>query len=95
VQEVFSIVPLNWEEWKVVLYLSAPILVLEEVFKLISVRIDTPLPWSCDLRFLSGHFCRTPYSQAESRLVTYDRTRTPRRLAVRRIYSLAHDINAV
>ena len=39
-QEVFSIAPLNWEEWKAVLCLSAPVLVLDEVLKLISVRIN-------------------------------------------------------
>ncbi|KAF9646864.1 calcium ATPase [Thelephora ganbajun] len=38
---MFSITPLNWEEWKAVLYLSAPILVLDEVLKFISVRINT------------------------------------------------------
>lgn len=36
---MFSVAPLNWEEWKVVLYLSAPILVLEEVLKFVSVGI--------------------------------------------------------
>lgn len=43
IQEIFSIAPLNWEEWKAVLYLSAPVLVLEEVLKFISVRINKPL----------------------------------------------------
>jgi hypothetical protein len=42
-QEIFSIAPLNWEEWKAVLYLSAPVLVLEEMLKFISVRINRPL----------------------------------------------------
>lgn len=41
-QEIFSVAPLNWEEWKAVLYLSAPILVLEEILKFISVSINTP-----------------------------------------------------
>jgi len=40
--EVFSIAPLNWEEWKAVLYLSAPVLVLDEALKLISVLFIEP-----------------------------------------------------
>jgi len=40
--EVFSIAPLRWEEWKAVLYLSAPILILEEVLKLISATFVEP-----------------------------------------------------
>ena len=47
-QEVFAIVPLNWEEWKAVLCLSAPVIVLDEVLKLISVRINKSLPFSHD-----------------------------------------------
>ena len=45
-QTVFSTTPLNWEEWKTVIYLSAPVLVLEEVLKLISVRILPSIPLS-------------------------------------------------
>jgi len=40
--EVFSIAPLNWEEWKAVLSLSAPVLVLDEVLKFISVNFIEP-----------------------------------------------------
>jgi len=41
--DVFAIAPLNWEEWKAVLCLSGPVLVLDEALKLISVTfIDPP-----------------------------------------------------
>ena len=38
VQTLFAITPLNWVEWKAVLYLSAPVLAIDEVLKYISVR---------------------------------------------------------
>jgi len=40
--ELFSITPLNWEEWKAVLYLSAPVLILDETLKFISVTFIEP-----------------------------------------------------
>ncbi|KAF8531652.1 hypothetical protein JB92DRAFT_3104883 [Gautieria morchelliformis] len=40
---LFAITPLNWTEWKAVLYLSAPVLVLDELLKFISATfIDPP-----------------------------------------------------
>jgi hypothetical protein len=36
-QSLFAITPLNWSEWKAVLYLSAPVLVIDEVLKFVSV----------------------------------------------------------
>ncbi|KAF8528225.1 hypothetical protein BU17DRAFT_81482 [Hysterangium stoloniferum] len=40
---LFAITPLNWTEWKAVLYLSAPVLVLDELLKFISAMfIDPP-----------------------------------------------------
>jgi Ca2+ transporting ATPase len=33
-QSLFSIVPLNWNEWKAVLAISAPIIIIDEVLKL-------------------------------------------------------------
>lgn len=33
-QGLFSIVPLNWNEWKAVLAISAPIIIIDEVLKL-------------------------------------------------------------
>jgi Ca2+ transporting ATPase len=36
-QSLFAITPLNWVEWKAVLYLSAPVLAIDEVLKFISV----------------------------------------------------------
>ncbi|GJJ11929.1 hypothetical protein Clacol_006167 [Clathrus columnatus] len=38
--QLFAITPLNWVEWKAVLYLSAPVLVIDELLKFITVRSD-------------------------------------------------------
>ncbi|KIL00139.1 hypothetical protein PAXRUDRAFT_822015 [Paxillus rubicundulus Ve08.2h10] len=40
---LFAITPLNWAEWKVVLYLSAPVLVIDEVLKFLTVTFIDPL----------------------------------------------------
>ncbi|KAH7912139.1 hypothetical protein BJ138DRAFT_1005081 [Hygrophoropsis aurantiaca] len=39
---LFQITPLNWIEWKAVLYLSAPVLVIDEVLKFISSTFVDP-----------------------------------------------------
>ncbi|KAI0315851.1 Ca-transporting ATPase [Amylostereum chailletii] len=39
---LFAITPLNWIEWKAVLYLSAPVLLIDEILKLISSTFVTP-----------------------------------------------------
>ncbi|KAK7043644.1 hypothetical protein VNI00_008255 [Paramarasmius palmivorus] len=39
---LFAITPLNWDEWKAVLYFSAPVLVIDEVLKFISATFVTP-----------------------------------------------------
>lgn len=36
-QKLFAITPLNWTEWQAVLLISAPVLVIDEVLKLITV----------------------------------------------------------
>lgn len=36
-QKIFAITPLNWVEWKAVLYLSAPVVIIDEILKFISV----------------------------------------------------------
>lgn len=42
-QALFQITPLNWIEWKAVLFLSAPVLVIDEVLKFITVIDECPL----------------------------------------------------
>ncbi|EIW84968.1 Ca-transporting ATPase [Coniophora puteana RWD-64-598 SS2] len=40
---LFAITPLNWDEWMAVLYLSAPVVVIDEVLKFISATyVDPP-----------------------------------------------------
>ncbi|KAK1232988.1 hypothetical protein PQX77_003902 [Marasmius sp. AFHP31] len=39
---LFAITPLNWQEWKAVLYLSAPVLVIDEFLKFLSSTIVDP-----------------------------------------------------
>ncbi|KIL68618.1 hypothetical protein M378DRAFT_158447 [Amanita muscaria Koide BX008] len=39
---LFAITPLNWTEWKAVLYLSAPVLILDEVLKYITRTFVSP-----------------------------------------------------
>jgi len=36
-QAIFQITPLNWVEWQMVIYLSAPVVLLDEMLKIISV----------------------------------------------------------
>lgn len=37
---MFAIAPLNWEEWKAVLSISAPVLVIDEVLKFVTVGFN-------------------------------------------------------
>jgi len=37
---MFAIVPLDWIEWKAVLWLSAPVVLIDEVLKLMTVRLQ-------------------------------------------------------
>ncbi|KIJ69348.1 hypothetical protein HYDPIDRAFT_105948 [Hydnomerulius pinastri MD-312] len=39
---LFAITPLNWAEWKAVLYLSAPVLVIDEVLKFVTATFVDP-----------------------------------------------------
>ena len=36
-QSLFAITPLNWTEWKAVLYISFPVIIIDEVLKFLSV----------------------------------------------------------
>ena len=46
-QDMFSINPLPWEEWKVVLAFSLPVILLDEILKLVSRLSSTShaRPW--------------------------------------------------
>ncbi len=35
---LFQITPLNWEEWMAVLWISFPVIIIDEVLKFISIR---------------------------------------------------------
>jgi hypothetical protein len=36
-QSLFQITPLNWQEWKAVLWISAPVVLIDETLKYISL----------------------------------------------------------
>ncbi|KAJ5760121.1 Sarcoplasmic/endoplasmic reticulum calcium ATPase 1 [Penicillium odoratum] len=38
---LFAIIPLNWTEWQAVLVISAPVIVIDEILKLVERRLDT------------------------------------------------------
>ncbi|KAG6335156.1 hypothetical protein ID866_3940 [Astraeus odoratus] len=40
---LFAITPLNWEEWKAVLGISAPVLLIDEILKLVTATFVEPL----------------------------------------------------
>jgi len=48
---MFAIVPLDWIEWKAVLLLSAPVVLIDEVLKLMTVRLQ-PMHLTSRLTFL-------------------------------------------
>lgn len=39
---LFQITPLNWAEWKAVLWISAPVVLIDEVLKWVSIRFVEP-----------------------------------------------------
>lgn len=40
--DIFAIAPLNWQEWKAVIYISAPVIVIDEVLKFLSAKFVSP-----------------------------------------------------
>ncbi|KAL8914583.1 MAG: hypothetical protein Q9171_000764 [Xanthocarpia ochracea] len=43
-QGLFGIVPLNWNEWKAVLWISVPVILIDEILKFFERRIYLPQP---------------------------------------------------
>lgn len=41
---LFSIVPLGWHEWKAVIYISLPVIAIDEVLKLVERMAFLPEP---------------------------------------------------
>lgn len=42
-QHIFVITPLNWDEWKAVILISFPVILIDEVFKAINTwQLGTP-----------------------------------------------------
>lgn len=62
-QTLFAITPLNWDEWKAVIYFSLPVIVIDEILKFLSVnRPHAVSPgWSSSkLRRLQANFVEPP-----------------------------------
>jgi hypothetical protein len=60
-QSLFAIAPLDWIEWKAVLFLSAPVVLIDELLKLLTVRLRPDLPvynisYAGDLFIDNTHF---------------------------------------
>lgn len=64
-QELFVIVPLNWDEWMAVLALSFPVIIIDEVLKLISVSV-------AGIRFLGFALSDAPISDTRQTLLLLD-----------------------
>ena len=43
---MFAITPLNWTEWKAVLYISFPVILIDEVLKFASVSYHPLFNWT-------------------------------------------------
>ena len=41
-QDLFVITPLNWDEWKAVLYISLPVILIDEALKFVSQTFVNP-----------------------------------------------------
>jgi hypothetical protein len=52
---MFAIAPLDWIEWKAVLLLSVPVVFIDEVLKLLTVRLLRPLTLSSYIISHAGH----------------------------------------
>lgn len=66
---MFVIAPLNWDEWMAVLILSFPVIVIDEVLKLISVTLLVHAPPS-QFAHLSVH-CRLDSLHPDARPHNY------------------------
>jgi Ca2+ transporting ATPase len=44
VQSLFSITPLNWTEWQAVIYISLPVIFIDEILKLVERNVFMSAP---------------------------------------------------
>jgi Ca2+ transporting ATPase len=64
-QTLFQITPLNWTEWQAVLYLSAPVLLLDEVLKIVTVSVHPTGQTRVDLDLEQTRFVEPPSASSE------------------------------
>ncbi|KAL9605118.1 MAG: hypothetical protein Q9219_000052 [cf. Caloplaca sp. 3 TL-2023] len=72
-QGLFSIVPLNWNEWKAVLWTSIPVIFIDEILKFFERRYTVPhggFVTSCFLSATALHFSTTHAARNQPHTIT-------------------------